>query len=83
MTDSYNELREGLERLKAADGVLRGPEAQVAALLAERDALKHQLEWTERYALDTIKTDSKDMDDWRGDVQHIANSARSALSQSE
>jgi len=53
------------------------------ALLTERDALKAQLEWTERYAQDAIKTGSKDMDDWRGDMEHIANSARAALSQSE
>lgn len=43
MTDPYKELREGLERLKAADGVLRGPEADVAALLAERDTQEAEI----------------------------------------
>lgn len=52
-------------------------------LRKERDRLRQQLEWTERYALDSLKTNSRDMDDWRGDMRHIANSARAALAQEQ
>lgn len=54
-------------------------EKAIDALRAENARLRAQLEWTERYATDSAKTRSRDVDDWQGDMQHIANSARAAL----
>lgn len=43
MTDRYADLRAGLESLQHATGELRGPEAQVAALLADYDEAERAL----------------------------------------
>ena len=43
MTDRYADLRAGLESLQHATGELRGPEAQVADLLADYDRLRDAL----------------------------------------
>lgn len=44
MTDKYADLREGMESFRRVAGELRGPEAQVADLLADYDRMRDALE---------------------------------------
>lgn len=48
MDDRYADLREGLESFKRAVGELRGPEAQVAVLLADYDRMREAVQETVR-----------------------------------
>lgn len=71
MTDHYANLREGLESLRITTGELRGPEAQVAALLADYDRLRNALE------LFLAHSPEPECAIWR----HVHDTARAALAQ--
>lgn len=84
---SHDELIARIEQYvvvaELRDAEIRELHAANSALLAERDALRRQLEWTAQYANESVTTGSRDLDDWIGDMQHIENSARAALGQGQ
>jgi hypothetical protein len=65
-------LQAEIERLREVQADLKRKDAEIARLRA-------QLEYTDRYAIDSIRTASRDLDDWRGDMLHLSNSARAVL----